>query len=278
MPKKLTKNVINERLSIRGYRLIDDYVNGRTNHKFWCSSGDHEFVARTDNLLSGRGCNKCSGLELLATEIVNHRLYDRGFKLLEEHKGISRNHKFWCSEGNHEFITRPNDLFRGRGCPVCSNRVKFSQEYILELFEEAQLECLEIPKTRLHTIDVKCVNNHNFTTNAKRVKRGDKCLSCCSTGFSKGKPAILYYLQVNTSDEPLYKIGITNRTVQERFCNEDLKRIEVLRELHFEDGSKAYDLERYYLDLFKNSKYSGEHVLESGGNTELFIHEIFGIT
>ena len=71
-----------------------------------------------------------------------------------------------------------------------------------------------------------------------------------------------------------YKIGITNKSVKERFrTGDDLSKITVLSELHTE-GYKAARLERYFLDTFKEYRYQGEPILASGGNTELFVKDV----
>ena len=44
--------------------------------------------------------------------------------------------------------------------------------------------------------------------------------------FQGDKPAILYYLSTNKGEA--YKIGITNRSVEERFCKYELSNIEII--------------------------------------------------
>ena len=129
---------------------------------------------------------------------------------------------------------------------------------------------------------MRCSNEFigNIDSYSKERPMSGQCPSCVEGvygGFRKDLPGILYHLRVDTPNGPLYKIGITNRTVQERFCKEDLENITVLRELHFDSGRKAYELERYYLETFDSLKYQGNHVLKSGGNTELFTRDIFGL-
>jgi len=59
--KKLTKDVVNERLIIsdRPIQLIDDYINNSTKLKFQCSMG-HIWYSKTDNVLNGSGCPSCA--------------------------------------------------------------------------------------------------------------------------------------------------------------------------------------------------------------------------
>jgi hypothetical protein len=89
-------------------------------------------------------------------------------------------------------------------------------------------------------------------------------------GFNINLPAILYYLKVQGGKG--YKIGITNRTVAERFVGETNK-IEVIKTWYYESGKDARDREQEVLSEYKPMKYIGEHLLSSG-NTELFNKDI----
>lgn len=97
-----------------------------------------------------------------------------------------------------------------------------------------------------------------------------------NTGFRKDKAATLYYIRVETADIALWKIGITNNTVESRFPPADLKMITVLHEERFLNGRRAYEKEQFILKAFKDDVYIGEPVLSSG-NTELFIRDILDL-
>lgn len=95
-------------------------------------------------------------------------------------------------------------------------------------------------------------------------------------GFSPFKPAVLYFLEVLCrSRGALYKIGVTNRTVEQRFRTEDLDRITVLHTRHYENGADAYAEEQRILKEFAAYRYDGEPVLISDGNTELFTIDVY---
>lgn len=90
--------------------------------------------------------------------------------------------------------------------------------------------------------------------------------------FQKNEPAILYYLEVTTG---IYKIGITNRSVRERFYG-DNDKIKVLAEVHYLNGADAVSREKEIMEEFKEFKYNGPKILKRG-NTELFTKNIMGI-
>ena len=89
-------------------------------------------------------------------------------------------------------------------------------------------------------------------------------------GFNTNLPAILYYLKIQGGKG--YKIGITNRTVAERFVGESNK-IEVLKTWYYESGKDARDREKEILTKYIPVKYIGEPLLSSG-NTEIFSEDV----
>jgi hypothetical protein len=92
------------------------------------------------------------------------------------------------------------------------------------------------------------------------------------SGFQKNKPAILYYLLIKNE---YFKIGVTNRTVEERF-GDDMKYIQVLSIWNYERGLNAYNKEQELLKTHKEHRYIGEPLLLSG-NTEIFTKNILKI-
>ena len=118
-------------------------------------------------------------------------------------------------------------------------------------------------------------NIYSYTDANRRMKGYCPCCFDGSFGFNDEMEGYFYYLRVNTSHGKLYKIGITNRSIEERYPYKvDRDNITTLRVLKFEKGSDARQLERYYLNLFKDFKYTGEPILKSGGNTEVMTKDI----
>ena len=88
-------------------------------------------------------------------------------------------------------------------------------------------------------------------------------------------PAILYYLRVGSKLAPLYKIGITNRTVEERYNSAyDLSQIATLKTWDYQTGSEAHAMEQQIIHEFAEFKYSGRNVLERVGTSKMFTHDI----
>jgi hypothetical protein len=106
--------------------------------------------------------------------------------------------------------------------------------------------------------------------------QGCGCPKCAEYGFQFNKPAITYYLRIATPDRPLYKIGITNRTVAKRFPR-DMHRITILKIWNFDIGTDAYEYEQQVLRENAFDLYRGPDVLHNDGNDELFVCDVLGL-
>lgn len=125
-------------------------------------------------------------------------------------------------------------------------------------------------------VAITCKVHGTFWQTPHSHRNGDGCPSCASYGFDPTKNATLYYLKVTDDTAVTYKIGITNRTIQERFTSTDLEKIQVLGSWEFRVGSDAYKEEQTILSQYREYKYIGIPILSSG-NTELFTFDILGL-
>ena len=121
---------------------------------------------------------------------------------------------------------------------------------------------------------ITCRTHGEFLQTPYNHLKGNGCPACASSGFDKNKPAILYYLSVH--EGKYYKIGITNRSVTERFSTEELKAIEIVRTWEFSEGSGAYAMEQMILEEFKEYTYKGHPVLHTG-NSEIFTIDVLSL-
>lgn len=114
-----------------------------------------------------------------------------------------------------------------------------------------------------------CKVHGEFIIKYNAHQQGGGCQKCSTSGFSMSKQAILYYVKVKNI---AYKIGVTNRTIKDRF-RKDFKNIEIIKTWEYQAGRDAYKEEQEILNSFKYAKYKGVDILESG-NTELFDRDI----
>jgi hypothetical protein len=94
------------------------------------------------------------------------------------------------------------------------------------------------------------------------------CPSCAKFNFDPNKPAILYGFWI----DGLYKAGITNRTVEDRYQVRDFKRMSEITLIPFEIGQDAWDAEAAIKREFKDylTKRTDKVFSCNTGNSELF--------
>jgi len=123
----------------------------------------------------------------------------------------------------------------------------------------------------------RCQCGFRWEAFVSKVLQKTGCPSCASRGFNKNTSAILYYLRVvHPVLGVFYKVGVTNRTVEQRFQSWDLSLITVINTVRYKHGADALNAERFVLENYKEFKHSGEKVLSSG-NTELFTKDVLGL-
>ena len=123
-----------------------------------------------------------------------------------------------------------------------------------------------------------CVSGHRWKVPPHDILQGKGCPTCSNHGFDLDKPAILYYIKIETDNEKYYKIGITNNSVNKRFAKDRDKKITILLEEHFSNGKDAKDKECHILNTYKDKRADLQSkFLKSKGNTELFIGDILNL-
>ena len=181
-----------------------------------------------------------------------------------------------------DFEQAPTSHLAGRGCPKCgTEKMKLTQEEVLVKFRHTHGDLYNYSKVIYKGISTKvvilCKEHGEFEQIPDSHLRGHGCPSCAKSGFNANKPAILYYLKVTTDDNNvLYKIGITNKSVEERFNLTDLSKIEIIKLEEFELGQDALDKETEIKRSFKEFQYKGPNILQNG-NTELFTVDLFNL-
>ena len=172
-----------------------------------------------------------------------------------------------------EFTQQPTNHFAGKGCDKCAKADQGLRRRLpfTEFKEKANAVHQNKYFYRNYTkasnkVTITCPDHGDFEQAGIDHLTGRACPKCAKYGFDKSKPAILYILSINNNQ--LFKIGITNRTVEARFNVADLNQITVLSTYYFEDGTECAEKEKELLTELKEYRYIGPDILSSG-NTEL---------
>lgn len=194
----------------------------------------------------------------------------------------------YCKAHDIHFEQRPENHWNGAGCPQCRKEktaeklhslFKFSTEDFIRKAKDIHGDKYTYDKVKytLNAVPVviTCPTHGDFEQRPNDHTSGKKgCSLCSKTGFDKNKPATLYYLSVNNGQA--FKIGITNRSVFSRFNNCDLEKIKIIKEWEYPLGKYAYKAEQAIIKLYKEYKYEGTPLLETG-NSELFKIDVLGL-
>lgn len=265
------------------------YKNNTTKVTIICPiHGEFKQIPRDH--LSGKGCNKCGREKVIKKQIMPLDIF---IKRANKH----HNNKFDYSKVTYKTAKIPVDIICPKhglfkqtpdthlrskyGCIKCSYEangkgsrsntklfIAKAKKRYPNKFDYSQTKY----KTAIAPIKIICTRcGKLFTTTPNNHLNSGACPKCDQRGFDYNKPAILYYLSVNNGQA--YKIGVTNYSIQDRYSNEELSRIKILKTWDFAIGKNAYDAEQYYLKEYKYAKYTGDPLLKTG-NTELFNQDV----
>lgn len=278
--------------SVYNYSKVQ-YKNAKTKVCITCPvHGD--FEQTPDIHLRGSGCRKCF------FDSVGDTLR-KSVKQFVTESANKHGHKYCYKDVVHidnktlviitcpvhgSFKQTPSQHSAGHGCKACGiERTTAAKKFTKSMFVmKAKLvhgDKYDYSKLRYKTsttkVEIVCRTHGSFWQEANSHLQGKTCNSCTGRGFDSSKPATLYYLRVTARGRstPLYKIGVTNNTVQQRFKT-DMKYITILHEEYFNLGKAAYTNEQQILKQFEHYKYIGTDVLKSG-NTELFTKDILNM-
>lgn len=187
------------------------------------------------------------------------------------------------------FRQSPASHIRDVGCPKCgidraAAKTTKTTEYFVREAREVHGDRYDYSKVKYKTmkekVEIICEVHGSFWQVAVNHIKGNKagCPGCAFSGFDQTKPGQLYYLSVTTDDgDTLYKIGITNLSIQKRFPTLDLARIRIVKTWQFELGYSAAEREAEILNQFAGKRYYGPDILVGAGNTELFTQDVLGL-
>jgi hypothetical protein len=301
----LDENVLNSKVKKRFETLEEDfrkihgntysytkavYVNAITKLTITCPlHGDFEQSSNVH--LRGDGCPTCGQLKTVsgAVEKASREFEGRANKIHSKKydysnvKYVNARTKVKIICPTHgEFHQSPDAHLKGKGCKKCATEAntelqRFSKDELINKFNTVHQNHYSYEKMIYlglsKKIIITCPEHGFFESKAQHHLDGTGCPKCAKYGFNTSIPGILYYLKI--SNGLAYKIGITNRSVRERFPR-DWEKIDILKEWYFEDGQMAYNKEKEIISTYFQFKYEGPELLESG-NSELFIKDILNL-
>lgn len=288
MARKLTtKEIIESFKTTHGERYNYsnvDYIGTHTKVEIICKDHGSFFQIPKDHK-KGFGCGRCAG----KTSYSQKEFFD---KVNEVHESkYTYLSPYTKANDKITIMCKDHGIFKqtaythmgGSGCNECgllkqTGRLPLKQDEVIKRFKEVHGDVYDYSKVNYINgktkVEIICKEHGSFNITTDCHKKGARCTSCVSYGFDLNEPAILYYIKVFNG--LAYKIGITNRTVIERFSNDDLKNMDTLKTWVFNTGREAKRREDEILKEYGYAKYTGENLLKNG-NSELFDRDVLGL-
>ena len=216
------------------------------------------------------------------TNFADHqtRLAKRGITIISEYHGTQQKARFRHICG-HEWCVRADVVLYGSGCFKCRKRATpklgptLSESTLCKRYAalaQRGITPLSQYQGANHKMKFSCRCGYKWKARLGKVfSEQTGCKQCARSGFQSSKAAIVYYVRLGN----FYKIGVTNRTVKERFESHRAKP-EILEIWNFTHGSDAIDFEQRILNENAVDRYCGPDVLPNG-NDELFVRDVLGL-
>ena len=190
----------------------------------------------------------------------------QGISCLESPSTLHENIKLHCQK-HGDFYKNIYTRF-GIDCPTCIKERNFIEESNKKYNNKYDYSEVIYVNAR-QPVNVICPEHGRFKVTPNRhLSNNQGCPSCSKYGFDKNKPGILYYISILGGT--YYKLGITNRTVRERFNNSSTDEVKVIKEIQYEDGYELYRVEQEILKDFKYALSEFNYFNPGKGNKEIF--------
>jgi len=295
--KHSKKSFIEKAQSVHGDRFDYSQVEYKNAHaKVTINCPDHgPFEQSPSNHFAGKACDECAVIATSNAKRSNTEDFISKARMTHaerydysqvEYVSSSEKVTIICSD-HGLFEQTPNEHLMGSGCDKCGilsraeARRKTTEQFIADAHDvhgDRYDYLLVEYQSAKEKVTIICPEHGAFEQTPSGHLGGKGCFDCAETGFNPDKPALLYYLAVTTDEGGTrYKIGITNRSVDERFRSADLARIRIVKIWYFEVGRDAAERESEVLHQYVRDRYYGPDLLVSAGNTELFTHDILGL-
>lgn len=238
---------------------------------------EHQWFATPHNIKAGKGCPYCAGNRKPTQEEYLKKLKSRNISLLEDYKGNRTPIKHIC-EHQHIWRAIPSNVLKGHGCPQCANikRTKTHSAYIAQLVElNSELFPFKNELYVKNNVELthECSEGHSYKIQPHHVLSNPRCTQC--VGLDRDH--IVYYIRIIFDNTVYYKIGLTFKTVEQRFFpdrkNVDLTTIKLW---NFDNFHLARAFERSILKEYKGYKVGNLGIL-TDGNTEIFSIDVLGL-
>ncbi len=250
------------------------------------------FSQRPSGHLKGYGCSKCGDLrsskkqQSTIDEIRKNIVNIHGDKYSYDFSSYKNAHSkipITCRFHGVFYQKMDNHLTGNQGCPTCgikkaaAKKIKDTSDVIKDFHKVHGNTYIydNINYTYCSKkINITCKKHGVFQQSPDNHLQGSGCPKCAGYGFNPDRPGLIYYIKDIITG--LYKIGITNFTVLDRFGTTLMKDIEVLKTWRFKLGKNAAAVEQALHEHFKEFNEFNKR-FENNGKTEFFNKDVLNL-
>lgn len=259
--------------------------------------GHGEFWQMPFSHLQGKGCPICAKIHIKQVQLCT---IDEFIIKAKDKHGTYYDYSKVVYKGNRvkvciicpvhgEFWQTPLSHLQGKGCRICgSHKSGQSQKTSLINFIASAMGAHDnyydyskaVYINTMMKVCIICPKHGEFWQIPNNHLRGQGCPSCNTGGYNRNKPGRLYCIKIDTPEGYLYKVGITNRTVSQRYyyhdeCNYPYT---VIRDSQYNNGNTAFLHEKNIINDFGEYIYTGDlKLFTSTKNTEVFTKDVANI-
>jgi hypothetical protein len=267
----LTHEYVVSEIAKAGCFLRSEYKNSKTHLDIECDRG-HPYSAKWSDFRRGSRCPHCAGVAPLTHEYVASEIAKAEYVLRSQYRNAHTHLDIECDQG-HPYSAKWASFQQGSRCPECAGVAPLTHEYVASEFAKDRYTLESQYKNANTPLKVRCDKGHPYCPSWANFQQGSRCPECAVTGYKKHKPGRLYYIRFDFPNGlSLYKIGITNRTIGQRFANEPTPYAVLLDRL-YKDGSIPPQREDRIKKRHAKDQYTGPNLLVSG-ITECFTRDI----
>lgn len=260
------------------------------------------FSQRPNDHLQGRGCPACSGKRYMTLEVMVQRakaihgdVYD--YSRIKDYSGYEVLHEIVCPTHGTFLQTPKAHLQQKHGCPDCGKEKarqlktmsRLTTNQFIKQAVQTHGDTYDYSKVEYVTsgtkVEIVCKKHGSFfQTPNNHVSSAQGCPDCyqetkhtlvggyCAEFFQKypdrvSQPALLYVVHMTHETDDFIKVGITTKTVDERFNRGGTKHVSITQlATYYMPLQDAFNLEQRILRELAHHKYYPNHVMD--GRTE----------
>lgn len=249
-----------------------------------------DFEQRASDHKAGHNCPKCSNitahnkLTFTTEKFIEKALIKHGSKYSYQktvYVGALKKVTITCPI-HGDFEQEASSHLRGCGCNSCGNKqtqkinAKTTKDFLVAAHNKHS-NTYDYTKTNYVSaktkVTITCKIHGDFTVVPRKHIKGQGCPICSgllkkfTKTFYINKKTVFYILYLPSIDA--YKVGITTKSIRQRYKEEGNIDYKIVFEQHFFNGTDAWMLEKLVLRDLKAYKYDGPTVFKKTNITEI---------